>query len=72
MDSVWLIAAGLFSIVGMAAFVYGRRQRLLVPTLVGLALMIYPYFVGSTLGVVGVGAILLGALVLGTRAESGI
>ena len=70
MDSGWLIWSGLFSVIGMAVFVYGKRQRLGTPLLIGLALMIYPYFVASTLAVVGIGMLLLGALYLGNRLEN--
>ncbi len=39
--------------------------------LIGLALMIYPYFVSSTLGVVGIGVLLLIGLYIGNRIETG-
>ena len=70
MDSAWLIWSGLFSVIGMAVFVYGKRQRLGTPLLIGLALMTYPYFVASTVAVVGIGVLLLGALYLGNRLEN--
>ena len=48
----------LFSAVGMAYFMYGKKQASLVPLFCGLALMIYPYFVSSTLPLVGFGVVL--------------
>lgn len=30
---------------GLAYFAYGKKQKNLVPTLSGLAMMVYPYFV---------------------------
>jgi hypothetical protein len=71
MDSAWLIWSGLFSVIGMAVFVYGKRQRLGVPLLIGLALMIYPYLVSSTAAVVGIGVLLLVGLYVGNRLEKG-
>ena len=71
MQSAWLIWSSLFSLIGMAASMYGRRQRLVVPTMIGVALMVYPYFVDSSVGLVGIGVLLVGALVAGTRWENG-
>ena len=45
----------------MAYFVYGRRQKKLVPVLAGVLLCIYPYFVDSWLWLGVIGAILLAA-----------
>jgi len=70
MDPTWLTLASLFSLIGMAACAYGRRQRLLVPTILGIVLMIYPYFVSSALVLVVVGALLLAGVVVGVRTES--
>ena len=71
MDSAWLLLSFLFSLIGMSVFVYGRRQRLVVPTVIGLALMGYPYFVSGSVALVSIGLLLLGALVVGTRLENG-
>lgn len=32
---------------GLAYFVYGKKQQRLVPALVGIGLMVYPYFVDN-------------------------
>ena len=69
MDGMWLLLSGLFSLIGMAASVYGRRQRLVIPTVLGIVLMIYPYFVSSLVVLVGIGVVLLGGVVVGIRAE---
>ena len=43
------IAAGLiFGIIGWCMFNYGRKEKELKPTLIGLVLMVYPYFVPNT------------------------
>ncbi len=69
MDSTWLLLSGLFSLIGMAVCVYGRRQRLIVPTILGIVLMIYPYFVGSIIALVGIGVVLLAGVVVGIQVE---
>ncbi len=72
MDTAWLVWSSLFALIGFAAFVYGRRQRRAVPTLVGAALMTYPYFVSNTLLLVGIGALLIGALFFGNQLEDSL
>jgi len=69
MDESWLIWSSLFAVIGLAVCAYGRRQRRAAPTLVGLALMVYPYFVSSTVALVSIGALLIGALFVGQRLE---
>jgi len=49
----------LFSSVGLGYFIYGKKQNAKVPMLCGVALMIFPYFVSSTMVLVGVGALLV-------------
>ena len=53
-----LIGGFIFGSIGFVAFIYGKRMNLWGPIFVGLALMIYPYFVNNdvilwTAGVVG-------------------
>ncbi|MGD8378007.1 MAG: hypothetical protein PVI37_09870 [Gammaproteobacteria bacterium] len=48
----------LFGAVGMGFFVYGRRQRMVVPLVCGVGLMGYSWFMPSTLLLVAVGAVL--------------
>ena len=42
-----LIWSMLFGAIGVGFFIYGRRQRMMVPFVSGLALMIVPYFVDN-------------------------
>jgi hypothetical protein len=35
----------LFGSIGFGFFLYGRKQRAIVPLTCGLALMVFPYFV---------------------------
>ncbi len=50
------LVAGVF---GMAYFVYGKRQTKIAPMVCGVALCIYPYFVGSLVWLCVIGAVLL-------------
>ncbi len=70
MDSAWLLWSSLFSLLGTAILVYGWRQHKAAPTLIGVALSIYSYFISSALLVVVVGVALLGLLVVGSRWEN--
>jgi predicted membrane protein len=54
----WFLWGLLFGSIGLGFFVYGSRQRAVVPLACGLALMIFPYFVSSTLLFVTLGIVL--------------
>jgi len=69
-DPTWLMLSSLFSLMGLAVFTYGRRQRTGTHTLIGVVLMAYPYFVSSTYALVGIGVLLLLGIVVGNRIES--
>jgi len=49
----------LFGSVGLGYFIYGKKQRMIVPLLCGLALMVYPYFMTNLILMVVVGFILV-------------
>ncbi|MEO8605614.1 MAG: hypothetical protein ABI629_23800 [bacterium] len=66
----WMLLSGLFSLIGTAVFLYGRRQRTATHTLIGVALMVYPYFVSSTLALISVGILLIAGIVVGNNLES--
>lgn len=59
MNEAWLLWGLLFGSFGLGFFVYGKRQRAVVPLVCGLALMIFPYFVANTLLLVAIGATLI-------------
>lgn len=69
MNSAWLIWSSLFALIGLAVFIYGRRQHRGAPLVVGVALMIYPYFVSSSVALVLIGALLIAGLVVGSQLE---
>jgi hypothetical protein len=58
-DSATLLWGLLFGSVGIGYFMYGKRQSNAVIRYVGLALMVYPYFVADTLLLVLVGVALM-------------
>ncbi|MFC5491333.1 hypothetical protein [Dokdonella soli] len=49
----------LFGSFGLGFFIYGKKQRMIVPLVCGLALMVFPYFVSSTLPLVIIGLALI-------------
>lgn len=49
----------LFSSTGFGFFLYGKKQRAIVPLICGLTLMVYPYFVSDTVPMVSIGAVLV-------------
>ena len=54
----WLLWGLLFGSIGLGYFIYGKKQRAVVPLVCGLALMLFPYFVSNTMVLVGIGALL--------------
>jgi hypothetical protein len=48
----------IFGSIGLGYFLYGKKQRAVVPLVCGLALMLFPYFVSNTMLLVGIGAVL--------------
>lgn len=58
MNTSLLLWSLLFSSVGLGFFLYGKKQQAVVPLFSGLALMIYPYFVSSTILMVAIGVAL--------------
>ena len=53
-----LIGGFVFGSIGFVAFIYGKRMNVWKPMLLGLGLMIYPYFISDdkimlVIGIVG-------------------
>jgi hypothetical protein len=59
MDTASLLWGLLFGSVGFGFFWYGKNQKALVPALCGMVLMIFPYFISSTLLMVAIGLMLI-------------
>jgi hypothetical protein len=49
----------LFGSIGLGFFVYGKKQRAVVPMLCGVALMIFPYFVSGIIVTIVIGTVLI-------------
>ena len=54
----WLLWGLLFGSIGLGYFIYGKRQRAVVPLLCGIALMVFPYFESNVVLLVGIGIVL--------------
>lgn len=52
----------IFGAIGLGVFSYGRKSKLLGPTIIGVALMAYPYFVSGTFLLYIVGIALIAVL----------
>ncbi len=58
-DTTTIVWGVLFGALGLGYLTYGRRQRAIVPLVIGVALVIFPYFVANLYALLAVGAILL-------------
>ncbi len=58
-DTAQLFWAMLFGAIGLGFFVYGKKQKAVVPLLTGIALFVFPYFMPNVYILVIVGAILV-------------
>jgi hypothetical protein len=59
MTSASLIFGFLFGSIGLGLFIYGRKQKVIVPLLCGMALMVYPYFVTNLAAMIAIGCALI-------------
>jgi len=57
-----LFGSLVFGVIGLVAFRYGKKSALIVPMLLGLGLMIYPWFVSETWVLYAIGSALTGAV----------
>ena len=53
---IWGILFGSF---GLAYFIYGKKQKKILPLLCGLGLMLFPYFVTNVTLIVIIGILLV-------------
>ncbi|MGA9698512.1 amino acid transport protein [Acinetobacter sp. ANC 3781] len=58
MTTTQLLLGVLFSSIGLGYFLYGKKQKVTVPLVCGLVLMIFPYFVENTTMLTLIGIIL--------------
>ncbi len=59
MNTSMLLWSLLFSSIGLGFFIYGKKQKAVIPLFCGLGLMIYPYFISNTLLLVAIGIALM-------------
>lgn len=59
MNEAWLFWGLLFGSFGLGYFVYGKKQKAVVPLVCGLALMIFPYFISDIIPLVAIGVTLI-------------
>src|SRR6266446_603465 len=52
-----LIGGFVFGSIGFVAFIYGKRMNLWRPMLLGIGLMVYPYFINNDLLMIAIGTI---------------
>jgi hypothetical protein len=48
----------LFGSLGLGYFLYGKKQKAVVPLICGVAMMVFPYFVSNALLLPCIGAVL--------------
>jgi hypothetical protein len=59
MSATAIFLGFVFGAFGLGYFVYGRKQKAVVPLVCGVALMVVPYFIPSTILLVAIGLALL-------------
>jgi hypothetical protein len=60
MDSTAVLLWGLlFGAIGFGFFMYGKKQKAVVPLITGIALCVVPYFIANVYALVMVGVILV-------------
>ena len=50
-----LIGGFIFGSIGFVAFIYGKRTTSWKPMFLGIALMIYPYFISNNIALYAIG-----------------
>jgi hypothetical protein len=49
----------LFGSIGFGFFLYGKKQKAVVPLIAGIALCVVPYFIANVYILIGVGVVLM-------------
>lgn len=49
----------LFGSIGFGFFIYGKKQKAVVPLIAGIVLCVVPYFITNVYALVGVGVVLM-------------
>ena len=56
-DTALLMWGMLFGAIGFGFFLYGKKQKLVVPLCVGIALCVVPYFIADVYVLVLIGVV---------------
>ncbi|MCD6176197.1 MAG: hypothetical protein J7K65_10590 [Planctomycetes bacterium] len=59
MDASTLIWGVIFGSIGLGFFVYGKKQKAIIPLLSGIGLMVFPYFVSNPYILILLGIVLV-------------
>jgi len=59
-----ILASVIFGSIGFAAFIYGKKQANFKALVIGVVLMVYPYFVANPIALFTIGGALTLALFL--------
>ena len=58
MNTTNIFASVIFGSIGFAAFLYGKKQSSFKALVIGMILMVYPYFVPNLIALYAVGVVL--------------
>ena len=58
MNTANIFASVIFGSIGFAAFIYGKKQSSFKALVIGVVLMVYPYFVTNAIAVYAIGVAL--------------
>lgn len=58
MSTANILASVIFGSIGLGAFIYGKKQSSLKALVIGVILMVYPYFVSNPIALYAIGAVL--------------
>ena len=58
MNTANIYASIIFGSIGFGAFIYGKKQSNLKALVIGVILMVYPYFVQNPIALYTIGAVL--------------
>ena len=60
LDSIAVLIWGMiFGAIGVGFFIYGKKQKAIVPLCVGIALCVFPYFIANVYALVLIGVVLM-------------
>ncbi|VAW51941.1 hypothetical protein MNBD_GAMMA06-2105 [hydrothermal vent metagenome] len=59
MSTATLLWGMVFGSIGLGFFLYGKKQKAIVPLVVGLTLFVFPYFISDVIILVTLGIILI-------------